>query len=142
MSIQTSILINAEPEAIWAVLMQPESFPEWNPFIQELTGDLELGGKLVVELKNGEKTMTFKPKVIAFEENKVFAWKGKLLLPWIFDGSHYFELEKVDGGTRLIHREEFKGILVWPILKMIGTETQNNFEAMNRALKTRVEALA
>ena len=139
MSITTSIVINAEPEVIWDILMDHEKYSEWNPFIYELKGQFHLGGNLEVTMKNGDKSMSFKPEVIAFQQNKTFAWKGKLFLPRIFDGSHYFELEKVKEGTRLIHREEFKGILVWPILKMIGKETKENFKAMNLALKSRVE---
>ena len=65
----------------------------------------------------------------------------------IIEGSALDELGKVefelqeneDGLTEFIHSENFAGILVWPIMKMIGKTTENNFINMNNALKERPE---
>ncbi|MHA2503012.1 MAG: SRPBCC family protein [Candidatus Kariarchaeaceae archaeon] len=139
MKLITSIEINASPEDVWNVLMDTDQYHQWNPFILRLEGEKSLGEKLEVELKNGEGTMKFTPKVIEMQEKEHFAWKGIMFLPRLFDGSHHFELAKTESGTRLTHWEEFKGIFVWPIMKMIGKQTENNFIAMNEALKEHVE---
>jgi hypothetical protein len=58
----------------------------------------------------------------------------------VFDGEHVFELEPLDtGGTRFVHRESFRGILVPPLAKTLDTKTRRGFEAMNQALKDEVE---
>ncbi|OLS16738.1 MAG: hypothetical protein HeimC3_51580 [Candidatus Heimdallarchaeota archaeon LC_3] len=52
-----------------------------------------------------------------------------------------FEIEEInENQIRFVHKEQFKGILVWPILKLIGKKTQNSFNRMNKALKDRIEA--
>jgi hypothetical protein len=52
-----------------------------------------------------------------------------------------FEIEKInENQIKFVHKEKFRGILVWPLLKIIGKKTQKGFEDMNKALKERVEA--
>lgn len=85
--------------------------------------------------------MTFKPTVRASEPGREFSWLGKLLLPRILDAEHQFRLEPVgEGRTKFVQSEEFRGFLVRLILNRIGDQTRLGFEAMNQALKERVEA--
>ena len=67
-------------------------------------------------------------------------WRGRLLLPGIFDGEHYFQIrESKPGITTFLHGERFSGLLV-PLAKSgLESGTKAGFEAMNRALKTRAE---
>lgn len=70
-----------------------------------------------------------------------FRWIGRLLIPLIFDGEHYFQLEEIDGKTKLTHGEKFSGLLI-PYFKWSGIamETKSSFESMNEALKERSES--
>jgi hypothetical protein len=45
-------------------------------------------------------------------------------------------------GTRLIHSEEFTGVLAPVVTKLLHEKTKLGFEAMNAAMKNRVEAKA
>jgi hypothetical protein len=85
------------------------------------------------------RAMTLKPSVLAAEPNREFAWLGRLIAPGIFDGEHHFELEPLDGGTRFVQRERFKGVLV-PLTAGVLEKTRRGFEDMNAALKQRVES--
>jgi hypothetical protein len=70
-----------------------------------------------------------------------FEWLGRLRLPGIFDGRYGFDLAPSEhGGTLVTQSEEFDGILVRPLRTSLETTTMAGFEAMNAALKTRVEA--
>lgn len=73
-----------------------------------------MGEKLTVAIKPPDGNgMTFKPTILNFETNKEFRWKGKLGISGIFDGEHFFILEKLnDNQTKFIHGENFSGILV------------------------------
>lgn len=141
--LRTSIEIDATPERVWDVLMDFESYPEWNPFITSLTGVVEPGGRIAADLEPPEgKAMTIKPTVLRVEPTRELRWLGRLGLPRIFDGEHIFELTPTDdGGTHLVHREEFRGVLVSPLLAWVGKPTRAGFVAMNEALKVRAEAL-
>ena len=139
--IRTEIEINAPKERVWEVLMDFEKHSEWNPFIKSIEGQSILGGKLKVLLTPPDTSeMTFKPKVVGYRENEQFAWQGKLFIKGIFDGRHIFELSDVNGGCKLVHREEFGGILAGALSSKVGENTKKGFEAMNRALKERAEA--
>jgi hypothetical protein len=141
MELRTEISIQASPETVWAILMDFASYPQWNPFIQSLSGEAKVGSQLVARmLPHGGKTMTFKPSVKVVNIHREFRWKGKLFIPGLFDGEHIFELfADGAGGTRFVQRENFSGILVPLMKKMLEGGTRQGFEAMNRALKARAE---
>ena len=53
----TQINIEASPEEIWQHLTDFASYPQWNPFIAAIEGDLRVGSRLTVTLnqQNGKK---------------------------------------------------------------------------------------
>lgn len=140
-SIETQITIEAGPDQVWAVLMDFESYQHWNPFIISIKGSATVGTQLDNELSmKDKKSMKFQPEVLVVEEQQEFRWKGKMFVKGLFDGEHYFKLKQnSDGSTTLIHGENFTGILAGLIMKKIGEDTVKGFEAMNDALKYRVE---
>lgn len=138
--IVTEIIINASKEKVWNVLTDVDQYPQWNPFIVSIKGKLAPGARLVNTLRNGEKTIVFKPKVLSVVPFQYFDWRGSLGIRGLFDGHHYFKVEELSPGQVMVkHGETFSGLLSGIILKKIGTETRNNFIRMNQALKQRAE---
>ncbi|UTW61468.1 SRPBCC domain-containing protein [bacterium SCSIO 12741] len=138
--IETFIQIEASTEKVWETLSQLEKYKDWNPFIIESKGQVTKGNVLINTMKNGEQQMTFKPKVTQVEEGKYFEWLGNLFVPGLFDGRHYFKLTaQQDGSTLLEQGEYFTGILASLMLRWIGKNTEQGFQAMNQALKNQVE---
>ncbi len=85
--------------------------------------------------------MRFRPTVLAVEEHRELRWKGKLLLPGIFDGEHYFKLvPRPDGGILFEQGELFSGVLVPFFKRSLDVATKQGFVAMNVALKREAEA--
>lgn len=142
--LHTEITIDAPPADVWKTLTNLNDYQEWNPFITSAEGDVAVGARLVNHMAPpGGKAMTFKPTVTVVEPEQTFEWLGRLGLPGLFDGRHRFELRATDdGGTHLIHGERFQGLLVRPLKRSLETKTLAGFEAMNLALKDRVEAAA
>jgi hypothetical protein len=141
-TIRTEVRIQAPIHKVWQALMDFERYPEWNLFIH-VTGQPTVGKHLENTIYlAGQSPQVFKPIVLKVDHEKEFRWKGKLFISGLFDGEHYFLLEKFDEqSTRLIHGENFTGLLVRPILGMIGTKTQEGFERMNLGLKEWVEVV-
>lgn len=139
--IETEILIEAAPKQIWAVLTDFENYPSWNPFIASIKGKKAVGETLEVQIQPpGGKGMTFRPELLRLDEEKEFRWKGKLLFKGVFDGEHYFILEKKgENHTLLRHGELFGGFLVSLLGGMLA-KTKDGFQLMNEALKSRCEA--
>jgi hypothetical protein len=139
--IHTSIMINASADKVWQVLFDFASYPEWNPFIRQVRGEARVGARLDVKVQPpGGKQMAFRPTVLRADPNRELRWLGRLWVPGLFDGEHSFEIEPLEGGAvRFVHREQFGGLLVPLLSKMIDRDIRRGFEEMNRALKQRVE---
>ncbi len=138
--IETEIRIQATPDRVWSVLTDFKSFPDWNPFIRSISGREVVGEMLEVQLKPpGAKGMTFRPEILKFDLGKEFRWKGKLFFKGVFDGEHYFILEKIgESETRFIHGEIFSGFLVGLLDGMLF-KTKDGFNLMNKAIKVQSE---
>jgi hypothetical protein len=139
--IQTSIAIFASPERVWAVLLDFPRYPEWNPFVRSIVGSPSEGSSLRVTMQPpGGKPMTFRPIVLRHDVGREFRWKGRLFVPGLFDGEHYFNLMPGGpGSTLLTHGERLSGLLVPLLRRTLDEGTKSGFEAMNVALKHRVE---
>lgn len=138
--LRTEIEIEAPPSQVWTVLTDLGSWSEWNPFITRSEGTAEVGQHLVNRMEPpGGRPMTFKPIVTEVSSMETFAWQGRLGVAGVFDGRHRFELHRIESGTKLVHSEQFSGILVRPMLRSLEEKTRAGFVAMNQALKERVE---
>jgi len=134
----TEQFIEASPEKVWNILTDTAAYPKWNPFIVRMEGEIKPNAVLINTMMNGEKSMTFKPTIIAYEKGVYFEWLGKMPLG-MFNGRHFFRLSPLQGGTLLSHGEYFSGWLHRLILGKIGEQTRQNFIAMNHALQQRAE---
>lgn len=141
-AIDTSIDIAATPTRVWEILTDFAAYPQWNPFIVRVAGLPVVGGRLVVTIQPpGRKAMMFRPVVLAATPEVELRWRGRLLMPGLFDGEHLFRLSPADGGCRLDHSEVFSGVLAG-LLGGTLPATRRGFVAMNEALKARAEGSA
>ncbi len=138
--IETEIEIEAPAACVWRLLTDFNHMPSWNSFITEISGNLAQGETLSVRIAPPGKTaMRFNPVILTARPNLELRWLGRLLVPAVFDGEHYFLLEPLDEQrTRLRHGETFSGFLVGMLSGMLPA-TQQGFEAMNSALKAQAE---
>lgn len=141
LEIKTKIRINAPPEKVWEILTNFDAYPNWNPFIKYIEGQVCVGNKISVRIEPPEaKAMTFEPKILTFVTNKELSWIGHLLIPRLFDGKHKFELiDHRDGTTTFIQSENFSGVLVPFFKKQLKNSTKRGFIKMNEKLKELAE---
>jgi len=139
--LRTEIEIEASAEHVWQLLTDLASFPQWNPFIRQATGEARVGARLEVFIQpSGARGMTFKPKVLKAEPNRELRWRGRLIMPGLFDGEHVFNIDALGANrARFTQREVFTGVLVPLFARGLDTDTQRGFEEMNLALKERAE---
>ncbi len=141
--IRTKIEIAATPERVWSILIDFIGYPQWNPFIRSIKGVVKTGERLAVFIQpTGSKGMTFRPAVLVAQPNQELRWLGHFLLPGIFAGEHYFQIEPISPGrVRFIQGEKFSGILVALAKSKLEGETKSGFIAMNQALKILAEVV-
>ena len=111
-SVHAERVIPATPGEVWAVLSDPTTHSEWNPVIVPREGTLTEGTTVSHDLadKSGKWTRVqarVKRVVPERELNQVGGWPGILT----FD--HQWLLEPVEGGTRVVQHEEYRGLGVW-----------------------------
>lgn len=88
----------------------------------------------------GDQGMRFSPRVLAADPGRLLRWRGRVLLPGVCDGVHEFVLTADRGGTRLVHAENFSGLLVPFLGRSMGT-IERAMREQNAALQQRVESL-
>lgn len=119
--IETSIEIKASPERVWSQLTSFNEYPDWNPFIRFVERDKESVNHLHVSIQvPGYKSMSLRPEIVKYLQNRELRWKGKLLIKGIFDG------------------ELFNGILP-PLMNKLLKKTEEGFHQMNIAFKKQCE---
>ena len=139
--IDTQIEINASTERVWSILMDFPGHARWNPFVRSIEGAPTVGESLNLFIQPpGSGGMRFRPTVLTVEPKREFRWKGKLLMPGLFDGEHFFTLEpKSDNRLIFRHGEVFSGLLVPFLRRSLDGATKHGFIAMNEALKRESE---
>src|SRR5919107_2704584 len=112
--LHSQIEIDASAGRVWDILTDFASYPQWNPFIRRIGGELKVRERLEVRLEPPDsRGITLRPTVLRAEPNRELRWLGHLLVPGVFDGEHSFTIEPLEENrVRFVQREAFKGLLV------------------------------
>src|SRR6185437_14032153 len=94
--LSATIDIDAPPRRVWEIVAAFEDYPDWNPFIRSIKGAPAPGTRLEVRIEPpGGRGMSFRPTVLVAEPERELRWRGRLLVPGIFDGEHSFHIDPV-----------------------------------------------
>ena len=139
--LNNEVEINASAERVWQLLTDFAKFPQWNPFIQRLSGEPTTGARLQVTLQpSGTHGTTIRPTVLKAEPNRELRWIGHWLLPGLLDAEHIFTIQPLDAGrVRFTQREIFTGFFAPFHARGRNTDTRRGFREMGKALKLRAE---
>ncbi len=139
--IETSLVIDAAVAKVWVILTAFGEYAAWNPFVIAAEGRAVPGARLQVTIRPpGRKPTGFRPVVLAATPERELRWRGRVLMPGLFDGEHYFGLDAAGGGCRFTQGEVFSGLLAGVMGNRFYDCVRQGFEAMNAALKSRAEA--
>lgn len=139
-AIRSGVTIDAPPSRVWSVLLDFPRYPEWNPFIRAISGEVREGARLEVRMvPPGRYGRRLRPRVLKVEPQRELRWRGHVLVGGLLDGEHAFRIEPEGAGCRFRQDETFKGLL----LAFYGEEhraaIRAGFETMNAALKRQAE---
>ena len=109
---RVEIFIPAPPETVWAVLMETENYPDWNPTFVKVEGSYELGAKLQNTVKSPDGSLLkMTATVRALTPNRELRQTGGI--PGIITFDHRWLLEPVEGGTKVTQHELDRGGFLW-----------------------------
>jgi len=149
-TIETPILINAEPWEVWEVLMKIHEYDNWNPLHQNIKGIPELDDSVVLVINPDWKYIAsfltdehakevlgeaqtlisrLKFKVKKIKENEYLEWNSKIFFGLFLNLRQSFELIPEGKQTKFIHKQEVGG-------KMGRMIPQDKFDIMFTAVNT------
>jgi len=139
--IHTEIDIDASPDAVWEVLVDFASYPEWNPMVRKAEGEVRVGARLSLHYEpEGQKKRNFRPVLRVVEPGRELRWTGKPEVRHLFESEHIYILtETLPGKTHLDHDMIFWGLLIPPVKNILEKATRQPFNNLNKAMKERVE---
>jgi hypothetical protein len=136
LAFESSADIAAAPEAVWAVLADPGSWPEWDSGVAGVEGRAEKGSKLKLTTEaNPGKAWPL--KVAEVEPPRRLVFTGGMPLG-LFKGERTYVLEPGGTGTRFRMREQFTGPLA-PLIGRSIPDLQPSFDQFAAGLKARAE---
>lgn len=92
--IKTNIEISAPRSRVWDVLTDFSRYPEWNPFVLEVKGDVYEGAMIHYrfEMPRGVRIWTA-AVVRRFTRESELRFSAHFIAPGFFRGDHYFIIE-------------------------------------------------
>jgi hypothetical protein len=140
-TLRTEITIHAPAEKVWEVLTGFLYYPLWNPFIREIRGNAEKGGRIILNTRlSGLPGLVFRATVRDLQPPVRLGWHAVFFFKGMFEALHHFEIQPLDAQTsRVVHVEEFSGWMVGPVLLLLEKRLTDAYLAMNGALKNHAE---
>ena len=141
-AIRTVVDIEAPPERVWRVITAFDRFDEWNPFMVRLSGEREPGAALRMTVSLWGRRVPADATLLVCEPEVELRWRGPRspLLGRVFSGEHFFVLERRGEGTRLLHGEDFDGVVAPLVWRFLEAPLREGYARMNDALKARAES--
>lgn len=133
----TEVMIPAPPADVWAVLMDTERYPEWNPVFVRVDGAYSEGGQVTNLVQDPSGPMEITATVAKLTPEVELNQTGGMFGLLTFD--HQWLLEPADGGTKVIQHEVDRGLYMW---FWDSSWVQPGYESVSQALKERVLSLA
>lgn len=136
-SVNHEIMINASPEFVWSVLTKMDKYPEWNPVMELLEGEVKEGNKVKYRFTQDDtNAYEISASVIKVIPNKLLNQEGGI--PFVLTYNHKYILEDSGNSTKVIIHEDYRGIGVnfWN-----PDPVQKAYKRLNEALKERVESI-
>jgi len=136
MKYQASISINATASTVWSILIDSSRYPDWEPNITKVDGEIALNQQITVHTKLSDRA--FPVTVAQLTEAQKMQWVGGLPLG-LFKGVRTFSLRPQDTQTVFEMNEVFSGPLLFLMRRMMP-DLQPSFDAFAQALKAKAEA--
>jgi hypothetical protein len=107
-----------------------------------VSGSLQPGERIALQLAlPGRPPMDLTATIEEARPDALLTWRGHVVAPWFFEGYRRFEITPVTPEqVRVTHVEDVHGLLAPLFGLALGSRVQRSHDALNAALKARVEA--
>jgi hypothetical protein len=135
---EATSMIDASPEAVWAVLSDGAAWPTWDSGVDAVEGTIATGATIKIR-SQAAAGRAFPVKVTGFDPPAHLRFSGGMPLG-LFRGVRTYEISADGGGgARFRMREEYSGPLL-PLIWRSMPDLGPSFEQFAHGLKQRVES--
>lgn len=142
-TVDTSVLVNAVPEVVWATLTDFDNMAGWSTStLQGMTGDIQDGGKVTISFifgsdEKGEPNLMEIPHTLIYEDGQSFGWSD----PFSDDiggghDNHRYRVEACGDQTLFVQSDE---IVDNPYAANFVAQLLPMYQTFNAELKASVE---
>lgn len=138
MEFKTTTKIAASPDVIWAIMTDAAGYPEWDPGVDRVEGQISPGEKVTVYTKLSPDR-AFPVTVSEFVPGKKMTWSSGMPLG-LFKGVRTFTLTpQSNGQVEYTVHEVFSGLLL-PLIGRTIPDLSETFAEHAAGLKSRAES--
>ena len=133
--------IAAPVEEVWAVLVDLERYPEWNPFTLVVESSLEPGAPVKMLVNLGWQTLWQTETVLEVSPPRTLRWGIVSATPWLLRAERVQRLTPVEGGQGCVYEtvDTIAGLVAPLVGLLFGRGLVAGFADVARALRERVE---
>ena len=128
------IMIDADPESVWNVLIDIEHWPKWNPDVENVKMDHDFVEGSEFKWKAGPGTITSKLQVV--DKPKLLVWTGKTMG---IHAVHVWSLKPSKGQTMISSEESWEGLIVRILSGRMQKTLEKSTESGLKYLKQEIE---
>jgi hypothetical protein len=141
-AVDAVVEINASAEDVWEVLTDFDAYYQWNPYLKRVKGKLALDESLDITFKVGEQERRIRGHVALLFPGVEMRFTANLGTLGSLKMEHAFHIETFeDRDVCFVQRQTYSGFLATDKkIAEVAAPTKKALEAMNAALKERVES--
>ncbi len=139
--IRTEIDIAAPKDKVWDILTDFENWHGWNPAVKKVVGKAGLNESLTITMrgKTEGSEHSYQPIFQEFRPNEYFRFRAYMKAKILFTNDKICELQETDTGVKLIHIEQFRGLMVMMMWGKMEKGVTMMLNMINKALKKKAE---
>ena len=141
-SISATSEINAPQPLVWQVLVNLETYGDWNPFTTSVCGSLSAGEPVILNVDMPGRSKSVRTEwVNLVNPPHTLCWGMQLIHRSLLVSNRWQSLSLLkDGRTEYRTTNYFSGLLAPLVLALYGNPMQKGFQSVANALKDFVES--
>jgi hypothetical protein len=133
-TLESSLNFPLPPDRVWQALVDTRQYSFWNPLIRKFDAPAGLapGKPAQLQVRLWGTSLRFRVTILEVSHAHRLAWRGGV--SGCLTGEHEFLLYAEANGTRLVHREVFRGAFSRLIPRNLQLSLEKQFAMMDHAL--------
>lgn len=139
--LHASIEIAAPCAQVWKIITDFSSYPQWNPLITHVQGNLQMDAKIIQTVQiHAKKRVRQSQQIRLIDAPYRLCWGTKIFHPRLLAAERWQYVEAIsDHRCRYTTYDDFSGLLSPIVRHLYQVSLQQGFERMALALKNYAE---